>query len=648
MSESSLNFLEQLIETDIASGFDKKNLRFRFPPEPNGYLHIGHAAAICLNFGLGEKYKAPVNLRFDDTNPAKEESKYVKAIIKDLEWLGFRWDKICYASDYFEKLFEWAKLLIKKGKAYVDSQNSEQIAAQKGTPTTAGKNSPFRNRSVEENLALFEKMRSGALQEGSCVLRAKIDMAHPNMHLRDPLMYRIMEKPHHKTGNQWCIYPMYDWAHGQSDYIENISHSFCTLEFNAHRPLYDWFLEQIIPRKTNLRPKQREFARRDVSFMVMSKRKLGQLVDSKIVNSWDDPRMPTLSGLRRRGYTPASIIAFSKLAGIAKRNNTTELSLLEHCLKSELEKNAPRRMGVLEPLEVWIENYEENKTEWIEIEGRKIPFSKKIYIERADFREEKTKDFHRWVLGGEVRLKHAYILTAKQILKDENGGFTKIIATHNPLSKSGSGTPESQKKVTSTLHWVCGKNGIKATVNIYENLFTNSAPDKQKDQNFLSFLNKNSLHIKNAILEPSLKNAKPLEKYQFLRQGYFCVDTTSEKNALIFNKTVGLTDKTHKISKKQSNQRNAAFERVSGLCGKFLKSKNEQEKAVFKKQILSLAKEIPLELIKKNIPTARSNKEILRIVFLLQSGHYPNHNGKNFLKQQSNHPNTLIAEASQN
>lgn len=643
--EKPLNFIENLIEEDLKKGFCKKNLRFRFPPEPNGYLHIGHAAAICLNFGLGKKYNAPVNLRFDDTNPEKEEIKYVKAIIEDIEWLGFKWDTICYASDYFEKLFEWAKILIKKEKAYVDSQNSKEIAMQKGTPTLAGKNSPFRNRSIEENLDLFEKMQSGFLKEGSCVLRAKIDMSHPNMHMRDPIMYRIIDKPHHRTGNQWKIYPMYDWTHGQSDYIEHISHSFCTLEFNAHRELYNWFVNQISDAK-NLRPKQREFARRDISFTVMSKRKLAKLIENGIVSDWDDPRMPTISGLRRRGYTPTSIIQFSKLAGIAKRNNTTELSLLQHCLKLELEKIAPRRMCVLEPLEVVIENYEENKTEWIAA-GRKIPFSKKIYIERADFKEAKTKDFHRWILGGNIRLKHAYILEAKEILKNENGKIKKIIATYDPLSKSGSGTPESQKK-TSTLHWVCGKNGIKATVNIYENLFTNAAPDKQKDKDFLSFVNKNSLHIKKAIVEPALKNAKPLEKYQFIRKGYFCVDIKSNDENLIFNKTVGLTDKTQNISlEKNKIQRNAAFERVSGLCGKFLKSNNENEKADFKKQILELAKNIPLELITKKSHTARSNKEILRIVFLLKSGYFPNHNLQNFLEQQTNHPNKWIAEAAQ-
>ncbi len=427
----ALNFLEQIIEEDLANGLSPDKLRFRFPPEPNGYLHIGHAASICLNFGLGLTYEAPVNLRFDDTNPVKEEQEYVDAIKEDIKWLGFQWDKELYSSDYFQQLYDWAVLLIRKGKAYVDDQSSEEMARQKGTPTRPGESSPYRDRSVEENLELFERMKNGEFDEGTHVLRAKIDMASPNMLMRDPLMYRILKKSHHRTGQTWKIYPMYDWTHGESDYIEQISHSLCTLEFKHHRELYDWFLDQVYSGE-DLRPKQREFARRNLSYTVMSKRKLLQLVEEGLVAGWDDPRMPTISGLRRRGYTPASIRNFSEAAGIAKRDNVTDLALLEFHIRNELNKTAPRVMAVLDPVKVVITNYPEGKEEQLQAENnpedpgagsRSIPFSREIYIERNDFREVANKKFFRLKLGHEVRLKNAYIIKANDVVKDDSGKY---------------------------------------------------------------------------------------------------------------------------------------------------------------------------------------------------------------------------------
>ena len=467
MSEETkaLNFIEQIVEEDLANGMDKNKLRFRFPPEPNGHLHIGHAASICLNFGLGETYNAPVNLRFDDTNPAKEEQKYVDAIKKDVEWLGFKWDQELYSSDYFQQLYDWTLELIKKGKAYVDEQSSEEIRVQKGTPTSKGTNSPYRNRSVEENLDLFEKMKSGDFDEGTIVLRAKIDMAHNNMHMRDPILYRVLKKAHHRTGTDWCIFPMYDWTHGESDYIEQVSHSFCTLEFKSHRDLYDWYLDQVVTADA-LRPKQREFARRNLSYTIMSKRKLLQLVESGVVNGWDDPRMPTISGLRRRGYTPESIVNFSKTSGISKRDNVTDVALLEHSIKDHLNQIAPRVMAVLDPVKVVITNYPEAKEEFLDAnyndysEGfgnRDVPFSREIYIEREDFREEANKKFFRLKLGKEVRLKNAYIIKAESCTKDENGNVTEIQCTYDADSRSGSGSEASQRKVKGTLHWVSVK-----------------------------------------------------------------------------------------------------------------------------------------------------------------------------------------------
>jgi glutaminyl-tRNA synthetase len=555
----SLNFIEQIIEEDLASGLDTSKLRFRFPPEPNGYLHIGHAASICLNFGLGLKYNAPVNLRFDDTNPTKEEQEYVDAIKKDIQWLGFKWDKELYSSDYFHQLYDWAIAMIKEGKAYVDSQTSEEVAQQKGTPTRPGTDSPYRNRSVEENLDLFSKMKDGEFEEGAHVLRAKIDMAHTNMLMRDPIMYRILKKSHHRTGNEWNIYPMYDWTHGESDYIEQISHSLCTLEFKHHRELYDWFLDQVYdPEK--LRPKQREFARRNISYTVMSKRKLLQLVEEGIVNGWDDPRMPTISGLRRRGYTPGSIVDFSETAGIAKRDNVTDIALLEFHVRQELNKIAPRVMAVLDPVKVIITNYPEDKEEILIAENnpedenagsRKIPFSRELYIEREDFREQANKKFFRLKLDKEVRLKNAYIIKANSVVKDENGEITEIHCTYDEDSKSGSGTEASMRKVKGTIHWVSIRHALKAEVRLYDRLFTDEAPDSHKDVDFKEFINPDSLKIiNNAFVEPSLKTAKNGDRFQFQRLGYFNLDNDSTPDDLGFNRTVPLRDSWAKMQKK--------------------------------------------------------------------------------------------------
>ncbi len=559
MSEEkkSLNFLEQIIEDDLASGLLKEKLRFRFPPEPNGYLHIGHAASICLNFGLGQKYNAPVNLRFDDTNPAKEEQEYVDAIQEDIKWLGFQWDKVLYSSDYFQQLFDWAVELIKERKAYVDDQTSEQMAAQKGTPTEVGTNSPFRDRSIEENIDLFMRMKNGEFDEGTHVLRAKIDMTHTNMHMRDPIMYRILKKHHHRTGDDWCIYPMYDWTHGESDYLEQISHSICTLEFKSHRDLYDWYVDQVY-KSSLLRPKQREFARRNLSYTVMSKRKLLQLVEEGMVDGWDDPRMPTISGLRRRGYSPESIRNFSEIAGIAKRDNVTDVALLEYCIKDHLNKTAPRVMAVLNPVKVVITNYPEGEEEWLTAENnqedenagfRKVPFSREIYIEKEDFREEANKKFFRLKLGKEVRLKNAYIIKAESCIKDENGEVTEIHCTYDADSRSGSGTEASKRRVKGTLHWVSIKHALKAQVNVYDRLFLDEAPDGHKDKDFKDFLNPNSLNVINAFVEPSLKTGKVLDRFQFQRLGYFCVDKSSTEENLIFNRTVPLRDSWAKMEK---------------------------------------------------------------------------------------------------
>ena len=556
--EKSLHFIEQIIEENLANGFPQNKLRFRFPPEPNGYLHIGHAKSICLNFGLGLKYNAPVNLRFDDTNPAKEEQEYVDAIKEDLQWLGFQWDKELYASDYFQQLYDWAILLINNGKAYVDSQSSEAMAEQKGTPSQAGVDSPYRNRSVEENLALFEGMKNGDFEEGTHVLRAKIDMASSNMLMRDPIMYRVLHKEHHRTGNDWCIYPMYDYTHGESDYLEQISHSICTLEFVMHRELYDWFLDQIYD-TNKVRPHQYEFARLNLNYTVMSKRKLLQLVQENIVNGWDDPRMPTISGLRRRGYTSASIRKFCENIGVAKRENIIDYSLLEFCLRDDLNKTAPRVMAVLDPVKVVITNYPDGKVELLDAENnqedesagfRKVPFSKEFYIEREDFLEVAPAKFFRLSIGNEVRLKNAYIIKAESVSKDENGIITEIQVTYDTDSLSGSGSEASKRKVAGTLHWVSVQHAIEAEVRLYDRLFIDEAPDSHKEKNFLDFINPNSLSIIKGFVEPSLETAAPGDKFQFQRLGYFNVDKDSTASKLVFNKTVGLKEKKKKKGKK--------------------------------------------------------------------------------------------------
>ncbi|MBS3993473.1 MAG: glutamine--tRNA ligase/YqeY domain fusion protein [Bacteroidetes bacterium] len=555
----SLNFLEQIIEDDLASGLPQSKLRFRFPPEPNGYLHIGHAASICLNFGLGLKYNAPVNLRFDDTNPAAEEQEYVDAIKNDIQWLGFKWDKELYSSDYFQQLYDWAIVMIQEGKAYVDNQSSEDIAKQKGTPTQAGTNSPFRDRSIAENMDLFLKMKNGDFPEGSYVLRAKIDMTSPNMHMRDPIMYRIINASHHRTGTSWKIYPMYDWAHGESDYLEQISHSICTLEFKSHRELYDWYLDQVYAENT-IRPKQREFARRNLSYTVMSKRKLLKLVEEKHVAGWDDPRMPTISGLRRRGYTPQSIIKFSEIAGIAKRDNVTDVALLEYCIKDDLNKTAPRIMGVIDPVKLVITNYPADAEEWLDAENnqedenagyRKVPFSKELYIEREDFKEEAHKKFFRLSIGIEVRLKNAYIIKATHVVKDTYGLIAEIHCTYDTDSLSGSGTEASKRKVKGTLHWVSVKHAVKSEIRLYDRLFNHEAPDSQKDKDFKEFINPDSLKIVTGFIEPSVKLAAIGDRFQFQRLGYFCLDKDSSKDSLIFNRTVTLKDTWAKISAKE-------------------------------------------------------------------------------------------------
>ena len=554
-AEKPLNFIEHIIEDDLANGFTKDQLRFRFPPEPNGYLHMGHASSICLNFGLGNRYSAPVNLRFDDTNPAKEEQEYVDAIKKDVSWLGFEWDKECYASDYFQQLYDWALLLINEGKAYVDSQTAEAIATQKGTPISVGTNSPFRDRSIAENILLFEEMKAGKHESGTHVLRAKIDMSAPNMLMRDPIIYRILHKTHHRTQNDWCIYPMYDWTHGESDYLEQVSHSFCTLEFAMHRELYDWFLDQLID-PSLVRPKQREFARRNFSHTVVSKRKLMQLVEQGVVSGWDDPRMPTISGLRRRGYTPESIVSFANTIGIAKRENVVDVSLLDFTLREHLNRVAPRVMGVLNPLKLVITNYPEGQEEFLVAENnqedesagtREVPFSKHLYIEQEDFKEEGNRKFFRLKLGGEVRLKNAYIIKAESCTKDDNGNITEVQCTYDPLSKSGSGTEESLRKVKGTLHWVSQQHALKAKVRLYDRLFTNPTPDAHKDKDFMDFINPNSLEEITAYVEPSLASATEGTRFQFQRMGYFVVDQDSSSEQLVFNKTTGLRDTWSKL-----------------------------------------------------------------------------------------------------
>ena len=545
-----LNFIEQIIENDLENGLDAAKLRFRFPPEPNGYLHVGHTKAICINFGLGQKYGAPVNLRFDDTNPEKEEQEFVDAIKEDIKWLGFTYDQELYASDYFQQLYDWAVDMIKHGKAYVDEQPSELITEQRKNPTEPGIESPYRNRPIEESLDLFERMKNGEFEEGAMSLRANIDMTSPNMNMRDPVMYRILKRPHHRTGEKWKIYPMYDWAHGESDYLEQISHSLCSLEFENHRPLYDWYLDQVYE-EGKIRNKQREFARMNVTYMVTSKRKLQRLVAENVVTGWDDPRMPTISGMRRLGYTPKAIREFIDRVGVAKRENLINIQLLEFCVREDLNKIATRVMSVVNPVKLVIENYPEGKEEWLETENnpedenagtRQVPFSKELYIEREDFMEEAPKKFFRLTIGGEVRLKSAYIIKATRVEKDENGEITTIYATYDEDSKSGSGTEASMRKVKGTLHWVSANHALPIEVRVYDRLFTHEQPDAEKETDFMEFVNKDSLKIIEGYAEPSLKNAKVEDHYQFQRIGYFTLDKDSTDEKLVFNRTVTLKD----------------------------------------------------------------------------------------------------------
>jgi len=558
--KKSLNFIESIIEENLKNNKNNGIVHTRFPPEPNGYLHIGHAKSICLNFGLAQKYNGKTNLRFDDTNPSKEEVEYVDSIKEDVRWLGFEWEgEARFASDYFDQLYEWAIKIIKNGKAYVDDQTPEIISQQRGTPTKPGTESPYRGRSVEENLDLFERMKNGEFKESECVLRAKIDMASPNMHMRDPIMYRVLRKAHHRTGDTWCIYPMYDFAHGQSDYIEGITHSVCTLEFEVHRPLYEWFLENVYTEGT-VKPRQIEFARLNLSYTIMSKRKLLELVQKNIVTGWDDPRMPTITGLRRRGYTSESIRKFADTIGVAKRDNVIDVSLLEHSLRDDLNKKTPRVMAVLNPLKIVIKNYPEDKEEWVEIENnpedetvgtREMPFSRELYIEQDDFMEDAPKKFFRLAPDKEVRLKAGYIIKCEEVIKDDDGNITELRCTYDPDSKSGSGTEASKRKVKGTLHWVSAKYAINAEVRLYDRLFNDEDPAGHKEKDFKEFINPESLKIlKNCKLEPSLNNAEPESKYQFQRLGYFCVDRRDSKPGnLVFNRTVSLKDSWSKKNK---------------------------------------------------------------------------------------------------
>jgi glutaminyl-tRNA synthetase len=666
MSEEtkSLNFIEHIIEEDLANGLKKEALRFRFPPEPNGYLHIGHTKAIGISFGLGEKYNAPVNLRFDDTNPAKEEQEYVDAIKEDISWLGYKWANELYSSDYFQQLYDWAVLLIKEGKAYVDSQSSEAMAEQKGTPTQPGIDGPYRNRSIEENLDLFQRMKDGEFNEGTHVLRAKIDMQHPNMLMRDPLMYRILKKAHHRTGTDWCIYPMYDWTHGESDYIEQISHSLCSLEFKPHRELYDWFKEQVYkyqPEALPMLPKQREFARLNLSYTIMSKRKLLKLVEEKIVSGWDDPRMPTISGLRRRGYTPNSIRKFVETVGVAKRDNVIDVALLEFCIREDLNKTAPRVMAVLDPVKVVITNYPEGKVESLEAENnqedesagfRKVPFSREIYIEKDDFKEQAGNKYFRLTLGKQVRLKNAYIIKGESVVKDNQGHITEIHCTY---------TEDTSIKVKGTLHWVSISHAIKAEVREYDRLFLNEAPDAHPDKDFMDFINPESLKIVEAYVEPSLADAKVGDRFQFQRLGYFNVDndTTSEK--LIFNKTVGLKDSwtkqqpTENKNQNQQQQKQNLPQRkaidVIQQLGKKYTNLPEAKQLKVKAEILDLAKNVSYEELEPLFNTATKKvgtriAAMLILNVLVKNGQAKNASIMEFIEKALEDSNELlVAEA---
>jgi glutaminyl-tRNA synthetase len=654
-----LNFIEHIIEEDLKNGLPKDKLRFRFPPEPNGYLHIGHTKAIGISFGLGEKYNAPVNLRFDDTNPAKEEQEFVDAIKRDIVWLGYKWKNELYSSNYFQQLYDWAIQLIKNGKAYVDSQSSEAMATQKGTPTQVGRNSPFRDRTVEENLDLFRRMKRGEFNEGTHVLRAKIDMEDPNMLMRDPLMYRVLKKNHHRTGNDWCIYPMYDWTQGESDYIEQVSHSLCSLEFKPHRKLYNWFREEVYKNNQTdlpLVPKQREFARLNLSYTIMSKRKLLKLVEENIVSDWDDPRMPTISGLRRRGYTPNSIRNFIEKVGVAKRENVIDVSLLEFCIREDLNKTANRVMAVLNPVKLIITNYPENKEEWLEAENnpedtsagfRKIPFSREIYIEREDFKEAAGNKFFRLTLGKEVRLKNAYIIKGESVVKDTKGKITEIHCSY---------TTDTSQKVKGTLHWVSIKHAIKIEVREYDRLFLDKAPDSHQDKDFMEFVNPNSLKVINAFVEPSLTEAKVGEQFQFQRLGYFNVDEDSTKDKIVFNKTVGLRDSWAKqklIQNTKNNQQQSQRKPIDIIkqLGKKYTNLPEEKQQKVKEEILELAKNVHYDELQPLFGTAAKKvgtriAVMLTLGVLLVNGQERNNDIDAFIEKALNDKNELlVAEA---
>jgi len=673
MSEEtkSLNFIEHIIEEDLKNGLPQSSLRFRFPPEPNGYLHIGHIKAIGISFGLGEKYNAPVNLRFDDTNPTKEEQEYVDAIKQDIAWLEYKWANELYSSDYFQQLYDWAVELIKEGKAYVDSQSSEAMAKQKGTPTQPGVDGPYRNRSVEENLDLFQRMKNGEFSEGTHVLRAKIDMQDPNMLMRDPIMYRILHAHHHRTGNKWCIYPMYDWTHGESDYIEQISHSLCSLEFKPHRKLYDWFKHIVYkyqPDELPLIPKQREFARLNLSYTIMSKRKLLKLVEEKVVSGWDDPRMPTISGLRRRGYTPNAIRKFIETVGVAKRDNVIDVSLLEFCIREDLNKTAPRVMAVLDPVKLIITNYPENKIEWLDAENnpedesmgyRKVPFSREIYIEKEDFKEEANSKYFRLTIGKQVRLKNAYIIKGESVIKDNQGNLTEIHCTYSE---------DKSIKVKGTLHWVSVEHAIRAEVREYDRLFLDEAPDSHSEKDFIEFLNPNSLNTINAYVEPSLKSAKPEDRFQFQRIGYFNVDNESKTEHLIFNKTVGLRDTWAKqvsgksegkarvsgnINNKQSKTNERPSIEVIKQLGKKYTNYPEVKQQKVKSEIQELAKNVSYEELSPLFNTALKKvgtriATMITLKVLLKNGLELNEDIKEFIAKAKLDSNELLSNETDN
>ncbi|MFC1782170.1 glutamine--tRNA ligase/YqeY domain fusion protein [Planctomycetota bacterium] len=553
-----MDFVRSIVAEDNRTGEWDGRVHTRFPPEPNGYLHIGHAKSICLNFGIASEFGGKCNLRFDDTNPVKEEEEYIRSIIEDVKWLGFDWeDRLCFGSDYFEQMYQWAEQLIQAGKAYVCDLNAEDTRQYRGTLTKAGKNSPYRDRSVEENLDLFRRMRAGEFADGSRTLRAKIDMSSDNMNMRDPVIYRVLHAEHPRTKDQWCIYPMYDWAHGLEDSIEGITHSICTLEFENHRPLYDWFLDEL----RVYHPQQIEFARLNLSYTVMSKRKLLQLVEEKLVNGWDDPRLPTLSGMRRRGYSPASIRNFCQRIGVNKFNSTVDIALLEHCLREDLNKTSPRVMAILRPLKVVIDNYPEDQVDQLEAINnpedasagtRKVPFSRELYIEREDFMEEPPKKFYRLAPGREVRLRYAYFITCTNVVKDAHGEIIELHCTYDPATQGGD-SPDG-RKVKATLHWVSAAHALSAQVRLYDHLFTKENPDEAAEgEDFKSNLNHDSLEVlTDCKMEPSLKDAAPLSRYQFERLGYFCVDPdSSTEKELVFNRTTTLRDTWAKIQKQQ-------------------------------------------------------------------------------------------------